>query len=512
MATNRIVLLAVYSASRASARGVARLIAGFVIFSHVLLLITDASPVGGEVGTNDFRISDMGPLYQSWPAALNPAIAYNSTNNEYLAVWQGDDVYDECFEIYGQRINAATGAEIGTDFRISDMGASDTDARFQAKHPAVAYSSTQHEYLVVWSGDDTTDFELEIYGQRLDASDGSEVGNNDFRISDMGDNDGDTAFSATVPALAYNSVDNEYLVVWQGDDTSPGNNDLEIYGQRLDASDGTEVGANDFRISDMGTADGATFAASDPAVAYNRIDNEYLVVWDGDDDSGSLVDAEFEIYGQRLDATDGSEVGDNDFRVSNIGTDGSRWFGAEEPAVVYNSVAHEYLVVWQGDSLDLTNAEFEIYGQRLRATTAAEVGRNDFRISDMGSVDGDHDYDADSVSVAYVASDNEYVVVWHGDDDTAPLANGDFEIFGQRLSGATGAELGENDFRISDMGSTDGDGAYEARDPGVACGIVAADCLVVWSGDDDTAPLVNGEFEVFGQRIMLPALRYFAWD
>jgi DNA-binding response OmpR family regulator len=34
--------------------------------------------------------------------------------------------------------------------------------------------------------------------------------------------------------------------------------------------------------------------------------NEYLVVWQGDDDTGSLVDNEFEVFGQRL-AANGDE-------------------------------------------------------------------------------------------------------------------------------------------------------------------------------------------------------------
>lgn len=62
----------------------------------------------------------------------------------------------------------------------------------------------------------------------------------------------------------------------------------------------SEVGTNGFRISDMGPDGDTAFTAEDAAVAYNATDNEYLVVWDGDDDTGSLVDEEFEIFGQRL--------------------------------------------------------------------------------------------------------------------------------------------------------------------------------------------------------------------
>ena len=52
-------------------------------------------------------------------------------------------------------------------------------------------------------------------------------------------------------------------------------------------------------------------------MAYNPNADEYLVVWDGDDRGGALVNDEFEVYGQRLDARTGAEVGINDFRKSS---------------------------------------------------------------------------------------------------------------------------------------------------------------------------------------------------
>lgn len=64
---------------------------------------------------------------------------------------------------------------------------------------------------------------------------------------------------------------------------------------------GMEVGANDFRLSDMGQDN--TYDAYSPAVAYNSADDEYLVAWYGDDDdAGTVADGEYEIYAQRVDA------------------------------------------------------------------------------------------------------------------------------------------------------------------------------------------------------------------
>ena len=65
-----------------------------------------------------------------------------------------------------------------------------------------------------------------------------------------------------------------------------------------------------------------------------------------------------------------------------------------------------------------------------------EIGANDFRLSDMGP-DGDINYDAQYPAVAYNSTDNEYLVVWRGDDNTPPLVDEEDEIFGQLIDGST---------------------------------------------------------------------------
>jgi hypothetical protein len=61
------------------------------------------------------------------------------------------------------------------------------------------------------------------------------------------------------------------------------------------------------------------------------------------------------------------------------------------------------------------------------------VGVNDFRLSDMGP-DGNTNYGAFEPAVAYNGAANEYLVVWSGDDNNAPLVKGEYEIFGQRFA------------------------------------------------------------------------------
>ncbi len=115
-----------------------------------------------EIGPNDFRITHMGADNAIDFDALDPAVAYNSSAVEFLVVWAGDDAVDGAFAIFGQRLDAATGDNLGEAFRISDVDKSGA--------PAVAYNSTDNEFLVVWTGDDDGTFAL--LGQRLGAATG----------------------------------------------------------------------------------------------------------------------------------------------------------------------------------------------------------------------------------------------------------------------------------------------------------------------------------------------------
>ncbi len=69
--------------------------------------------------------------------------------------------------------------------------------------------------------------------------------------------------------------------------------------------------------------------------------------------------------------------------------------------------------------------------------TPTAVGVNDFRISFMGP-DGNPNFDASNPAMVYNSRNNEYLVVWSG-DNTAPWANPEYEIFGQRIASGNGA-------------------------------------------------------------------------
>ncbi|MEM7310152.1 MAG: hypothetical protein AAF682_25980 [Planctomycetota bacterium] len=475
-----------------------------------LLPAAHAQTSDSEIGADDFRLSDAGPDGDPTYGANSAAAAYNPANNEFLIVWSANDVETGGREIFGQRINATTGAELGeNDFRISDMG-SEGETKFDAFSPAVVFNPTAAEYLVVWEGDDDTgsltNNEFEIFAQRLDAS-GQQLGDNDFRISDAGA-PGKPQLDATSCAVAYNGTANEYLVVWQADLKEDGlaDNEFEIFAQRLDAA-GQELGVDDFRVSDMGPDGSTAYGAFTPSVAYNSTQDEYLVVWSGTDDESPLAPDEFEIFAQRLAGETAEEVGLNDARISDMGPDGDPAYEARTPAVAFDPLSDDYLVAWAGSDDGTTVAgEHEIYAQIVNGPNGAEIGPNDFRVSDMGP-DGDPAYDAANPAVSFNQASALYLVVWAGDDNSAPLVDNELEIFAQRLETGSGAELGTNDLRLSSLGP-DGDPNFAAgtpplpATPTVATGD-ANEALIAWEGDDDTPPLVDGELEIFAQRVHL---------
>jgi hypothetical protein len=408
-----------------------------------------STALASEVGPNDFRISRMGPDGNTNFSGISPAVAYNSQDDLYLVVWYGDDGVNNENEVYGRLIRS-DGAPVTAQFRVSDMGPiGDTD--YGASNPAVAYNPSDNEFLVVWRGIDDGlgfDSEPEIFGQRLHADTGLHTGANDFRISDAGP-PGSPVNGAGEPDVVHNPSNNEYLVVWSANEGLGGlhNNEYEVYGQRL-SSTGGAVGSNDFRISQMGPDGNGSYRVWSSAVAYNSIDNEYLVVWSADDNTPPLVDNEVEIFGQRLSAVGGA-VGADDFRISDMGPDGNPDLGGFSPDVAHNPGSNEFLVVWEGDdNVATVDEEFEVFGQRLSATGDSS-GENDFRISDMGP-DGDPSYYGAQPAVAYDPSGGGYLVVWAGAEETAPTVH-EVEAYGQRLSTA-GSGFGSNDFRISDMG------------------------------------------------------------
>ncbi len=465
-------------------------IASLVLATTVVALPGAASAL--EVLTDDFRISQIGPDGAAAYEAQQAKVAYSATSKRFLTVWRGDDEGDGQAEIYGQLINAATGAATGPDdfviARIGPAGQSGTDAI----EPAVAWNSTADEFVVTFTGDeDNTDSGViisdtfEIYAQRV-AVDGSLAGSA-LRVSDMGAVDTSGSYDANFSDIAFNSTANEFLVVWQGDDnTAPlVNNETEVFGQRLGYSAGNlvEVGTNDVRISTVGVDGATTTDGRAPAVAYNANGNQYYVAWEGNYDVLNV--GVFDIHGTTVSAA--GAVASSTGTVLNTVAASDEEYAVD---VAANPTTGEFMAVWMGDN---GANEFEI--SRQRVTSAGALTGSTALISAMGSA-GNVNFIAQTPAITYDSLQQQYVTVWAGDDNTAGMVDDEYEVFLRRMA-SDGSTAG-GQARLSTMG-IDGTVNSTTSLPDVAFSdATLGDVGVVWNAEN-LGVTGAGEGEIWGQ-------------
>jgi hypothetical protein len=387
---------------------------------------------------SDFRVN--GP--SGTDIDRNPAVAWNKAANQYLVVWQARRNSVDC--IYGRRVGA-DGKRLGGDFRISGCNHGSG-----AYYSAVAWNQTARQYLVVWVGGSG------LYGRRVTGN-GEPVGTS-FGISGAG---------AGSPVVVWNQKANEYLVVWP-DARNSETRDLDIWGQRL-SGDGTPIGIG-FRIS----GPNATARDWNPAVAWNKTDNQYLVVWQDNRNSPTLPTDRWDIYGRRVGA-DGKPVG-VELRISAPNVISNKWL----PAVAWSGAANQYLVVWQ-DNRNYPTTLNDIYGRRVGAD-GKPVG-NDFNISGPDAYNPNSD-----AAVVWNWTTREYLVVWTDQRDYLDRGR---DIYGRRL-GAGAAPVGAG-FRISGINATSNE-----IESALAWNQTANEYLVVWT---DGRNYETREMDIWGRRV-----------
>ncbi len=292
----------------------------------------------------------------------DPAMAYNSHDQEYLVVFWNDRPGND--DIRAERVSK-DGKLLGGVWVAAGAGA-------DRRYPAVAYNSQANEYLVVWQEDD-----MDIRGQRVSATGGLTGGEFDIAL-------GVPSYPRCyTPAVAYASTENKYLVVFQYYSPTTG------YGIEARAlnSDGSAWGTG-FEVEPY-TASGKWY----PDLAYNRLRNEFLVVWD-QQNSG-----QYDIRGQRVKMAGGAGLLGSAFWFS---CDASRDDAVPAVAAVPRSPDGQYLVAWQY----WTNANnYDIWAQRVAGEGTLEgnaflVRYNPFAQDELGP------------AVAGSESNQQYLVAW----------------------------------------------------------------------------------------------------
>jgi hypothetical protein len=245
---------------------------------------------------------------------VQPAVAYNRTEDDFLVVAMYDSDQDGRYEVWGSIVQGDSGGSSGP-FLIFQW----PNRSFWS--PRVAWNSYRNEYLVVWNAvDTTTGLPNDIAAARVSAA-GTVLPGAPHPITAGG--------HPHQADLTYNVAADEYLVVWRQQGVVP---DWDIWGTRLRGSDIAVVSG--YLVISAPPEDQRS-----PAVTTNQ-QGHYMVVWEYAY-PGPCCD--WDIRGQELDVN-GTPVGS--FAII------SQTFDDEtNPRVVARpGPRRDYLAVWQRDT------------------------------------------------------------------------------------------------------------------------------------------------------------------
>ncbi|MBI5805906.1 T9SS type A sorting domain-containing protein [candidate division TA06 bacterium] len=377
---------------------------------------------GAAAGAN-YRVTDG----TGW--GFYPTIAHRQ--GWTVLSWYDDRSGDS--DIYAQWFKP-NGDTLGGQVLVSD----DATGKNQYIPKALAGDSG---WAFLWFDQREKDISL-IYGQAYDASLSAVTPNFMACDSVAGVQD---QYDATVTA----GQDGKFLAVWYDRRNGDGSGNVcDIYGRLYD-QDGNAL-TPDFLISDTSYNSNSRYAY-EPKVA-GLADGSYLVAW-----YDYRSDNDYDIYGQRLDAS-GGPVGGN--HLISTGHQGS-----EDYELSIASADSGYGVFWYGDKY----SDYDIFG-RIYKTNGDSVGPV-VLVSD-DSMDQDQEYPCAA------ANDSGLVVAWEDYRD------GSYNhIYGQRMR--WDGSLAGGNYLISD--SVD----YDEEDVSIA----GSDHGFLATWDDNRA----GNYNVYGR-------------
>jgi hypothetical protein len=276
--------------------------------------------------------------------------------------------------------------------------------------PVVAYNSVRDEYLVVWEDYNAT--EIAIYGRRL-GSDGQPL---DSRIAIAAY----ATCTCTQPAVAYSPVLDQYLVAYTNDvKPSDPPHEYDLTGQFVKGDGG------------LGDVIGISTAQPEqpwhPAIAYNSQDDEFVVVWEVEHGEYGTPNLRRDIYARRVysnTVTGNWELPEERCVVTGDPGSGGDSRNRVRPDVTYNAELNEVLIAYTQEGPPDTNVLAKLAAANLDGVYAS----SEITICAQA-------YAQEEVAVA--AAPGEYLAVWQDEDPS-----GKWEVYGRRLRGSDGLPLG----------------------------------------------------------------------
>lgn len=347
-----------------------------------------------------------------------PVIAYADDHEEFLVVWTNiwSDAGGTHRDTYGRRVDKF-GQPLSYAFTIS-VGAHDRS------QPDVVYDWVNDRYLVVWAFDKNGDgSDWNIRGRFIPWS-GPDPNQKEFIIYSFGsvDQNPSVEYSFTAPAPDSGS----FLVVWES--VGPPS---EILGRQILG------GGTFFPICPI--ASSPTEDRHKPALAYNFGTDEYLVVYERDNDiAGTIV----EEHGFPV-VTEFAIAGGSDTHT--------------RPSVA--AALNRYFVTWSTDD--------HVYDVNVLGRMVNRAGTVDFNTVEVATVSSGASLYSD---VTYNFHENNFLVVLQQEYDTDVFA-----ILGQTVNLDKSMPYG---FAV--RGTPPSEPLF-CREPTAACGTIG--CAVVWGHD-----------------------------
>jgi len=390
-----------------------------------LLVLPLVAPAGGlaqlatgGTGLAAIQAPVLGPYLDIWSGdGVNnwgATTAYNRLHGEYLVVWTNER--SGSMDIYARRVHS--------DGRVEPWFCVVTGPGKSYYAPAVAYSPAQDQYLIVYTHDVTTT-NSDVWATAVSWNGGWI--SNPFPIRQEAEHQQN-------PAVAYNSQDDEFLVVYENGWT--GSNFNDIAARRVRASDRA-------LLSWRNIASGAPDLRTRPDVAYNGARNEYLIAYTYQ--PGSYLNPG-DVYGKVTSADMGTLSSEISIRTG-AGCQGE---------VSAAAGPDEYLVVWQ-DRVCGTN-EANIYARRVNGAGEPQGPAAGFPLTIAPAYQT-------LPSVAYGAGCG-YLVAWRHVPGTPQV----WDVYGRYVRPGHDAAA-DAEFTISNIPSWD-------TGEDVACA-PSGDCLVV---------------------------------
>ncbi len=321
---------------------------------------------------------------------VHPDLAYNEDDDNYLVVYEsinnGQGIY--C-QIANENAEWEDDYYYRVDTDLADIYDEYSDYSIYNERPVVAYDNINHKYLVIWECSLSDYVEAKLVGQFINP-DGSADGST-FVVSEI------NRYAESPPAIAYNDINGEFLVVWEDSDPENDQSGTNIYGRIVDYDKSPLMN----NIVDISVDEGYQ---SRPSVSYGRQDNCYMIVWENNHEEGG--NTLHDIYGCTFKSGSVEQI----FPVepdTDTPTDNTR----RDPSVTYDNGNEEFIVVW-ADNRNSTqgNTIYDLYAATVDITSSEAVVVDNEEMYSSGTY-------YDNISVEYNSYWDNTCAVWSSDSN-----------------------------------------------------------------------------------------------